>query len=109
MLEIADKPLHEAEAPLRKLKPSEALMIGAALRPQCGGTPFIDGRSCALGAMYEGATGRTDLEDTGQILDWLTEDYWPDMSFWIAEQIWERNDDGESRESIAAWLAEQGL
>lgn len=41
---------------------AEAMRKGAALRPQCFGSYFWQGASCAIGAAYEGATGRANEE-----------------------------------------------
>ena len=43
-----------AVSPTRGLKVSEAIRIGAKIRPQCYGGMFVGFGSCALGAAMEG-------------------------------------------------------
>jgi hypothetical protein len=86
-----------------KLKPSQAIRIGASLRPQCVGYLFADGGSCALGAMYEGFTGKTCY------LPREMRKYFPEFSNWH-ELIINKNDIQKwTREQIADWLEAQGL
>jgi len=94
------------------LKMSAAMRIGAVMRPQCTGEWFFDGRSCALGAAFEGA-GRMN-----EVLSYKREtEAWPysqvaevfGVHYLITDQVYKRNDRGETRESIADWLESQGL
>lgn len=88
------------------LKLSEAIRIGARLRPQqTNGRYMNDGKSCALGAAYEAVTGRYD-ENTG-LIPWFQSQYSRLDMLRIGAAIMLRNDRGESRESIADWL--QGI
>lgn len=98
---------HEA-SPL-KLKFSEAIRIGAKLRPQARGFLFLDGRSCALGAAYEGI-GRKPVEyrtagDYHGQYDVLYERF----GYELCNKVFKRNDAGDTREQIADWLESQGL
>ncbi len=93
--------------PLRTLKVSEAIRIGASLRPQCKGYLFANGGSCVMGAAWEGF-GFTKLldgtmnADGGRLVwDWWRNNGWP--------SVWRENDGGQSREAIADWLEAQGL
>lgn len=92
---------------LRPLKASEALRIGAAIRPQCFGQPFYDGASCAIGAIYEGLTGHyAKLNNWQPVYDYVASAIFPIE----IRSIWFRNDtDRWSREQIADWLEGQGL
>lgn len=103
-----------AEAPLRQLKPSEAMRIGAALRPQGKIFPWTsNGRSCAIGAWWDGM-GYGPFQPTGP-------DGWDAVYMrWHREvgieprEVYCRNDGTEgflphTREAIADWLEAQGL
>ncbi len=102
---------HFEEQKVGKIKLSEAIRIGARLRPQCRAEFFKDGGSCVIGAALEGAG-----------LYWKVMAYkaekrvWP--YHWIRElfpntvsdrEFFVRNDNGETREQIADWLEEQGF
>ncbi len=101
-----------SEAPAKVLKLSDAIRVGAALRPQCTGDLFRSGRSCALGAAYEGATG----EVCGHYDYGLVTKRFPILKGKggdgslnkLGTAIFDRNDSGMSRESIADWLEAQG-
>lgn len=91
------------EQEIAPMKPSTAIRIGAKFRPQCTRYPLRgDGKSCAMGAAYEGATGKTTNDyivifDLFPILGQLRTD------------IWTMNDaQGKTREEIADWLEAQG-
>jgi hypothetical protein len=45
------------ETPAKISRLSEALRIGARLRPQCTNFVFAHGKSCAIGAAYEAVFG----------------------------------------------------
>ena len=85
----------------RKLKPSEAIRIGAALRPQCMNNYFMDGGSCALGAYWEGAGMAGDPPQ-------CPIDGFLDLPGKLANEVWRKNDSGWTREQIADWLEAQG-
>lgn len=101
---------------------SEAILIGAAKRPMCRGRYFEFGgdgiRSCTLGAAYEAVAGKPPasvhfsdrhiaetLESRFPELNKRMED---DARVTLAESIIVKSDDGETRENIAAWLADCG-
>jgi hypothetical protein len=103
----------DAVAPA-KMKLSAAIRIGAKLRPQCTGTFFDGFGSCALGAIMEGS-GLVKAERKLSLLPTRVWTAFPEL-FWgpgdfteLAKKIYERNDSGHSRESIADWLESQGL
>jgi len=89
-----------------KLKPSQAMRIGAALRPQCTKKLFFQGASCALGAMWEGYGN--PYQEGGPELYSLFRDFFP-TDRCLVESIWYKNDfHGWSREQIAEWLESLG-
>jgi|SRR6185436_2646324 len=95
------------------LKFSEAIRIGARIRPQCTGRMFARGRSCALGAAYEAVFGPPpenawDPSDKahwtlGPCLSKLSERFGQSVY-----EVWSKNDHGWTREEIADWLESQG-
>ena len=82
---------------------AEAIRRGAAIRPQCFGVVFSDGKSCALGAAYEGLGG--DYEIPGTLNMHIYSTVWPtgfdfskitvlnDQHYWTREAIADRLDD----------------
>jgi hypothetical protein len=87
------------------LKLSEAMRIGARLRPQGFTAGLVregDGTSCALQAAAEGKTGR--------FLVWTNECARAlGIEEWLMEKIYFLNDvERWSRERIADWLESQG-
>lgn len=107
------------------MKLSDAILKGAQQRPQCFGNlfgtvaPNVLG-SCVLGAAWEGVYGAppTNPDDTLKcseelfaafpVLDRRLDSQFPDRT--LANDLTLRNDrQGQTREVIAAWLAEQGL
>lgn len=116
---VEHKEIGEAqEAPAKVLKLSEAIRIGARIRPQCFGKFFRDGESCALGAAYEAGIGRaleyggfpecfSDLERKFPMIHELVPSVRGGVDRLYME-IAARNDQKESRESIADWLEAQG-
>lgn len=96
----------DAVAPSR-MKLSEAMRIGAKLRPQGFGAPvnrWGDGTSCAMQAAGEGMT-RILARTTHQAAELAG--IAPSI---LCEKIWIMNDVKRlSREQIADWLAAQGL
>lgn len=97
--------LEVTEAPTKTLKLSEALRIGARLRPQCRDVFFINRKSCALGAAYEAITGRYDEH---LMIEALIE-IWPHINGGLAAKIASLNDLGKTREYIADWLEAHGF
>lgn len=86
----------------RKLKPSEAMRLGAKLRPQCRGAYYGINGSCALGALFE-AYG---LRNRAGEINWET----VGLSFGLSQTIAHLNDDERwTREQIADWLESKGL
>lgn len=100
-------PGKSGEAKTKILKPSEAMRIGAAIRPQCARALFMDGKSCANGAIVEAVTGTYGMGyDILRVADWELE---VGMTSELWDQCARRNNSGETRESIADWLESQGL
>ncbi len=86
------------------LKPSQAMRIGARIRPQCGGHYFFKGRSCAIGAWMEGlgvpyvhGAAVVDYPDLARELRVMSKDYFEKYKKTITED----NDSCMSREAIA--------
>lgn len=86
---------------VRPLKLSEAMRIGAKIRPQCAGAWFVKDGSCAIGAVWEATYGTTD---TGFRLVGCVISREYGISDYFLGEIIRRNDSGQSRESIADWL-----
>jgi hypothetical protein len=95
-----------------RIRLSEAIRIGARIRPKCTGVFFRNGGSCAMGAAME-ANGLPYFEGLGnrqEAVDMFPSLFVNMMKYTqLAKEISERNDRGESRESIAAWLESIGL
>ena len=94
------------ESGLTQIKLSEAIRIGARIRPQCVGAFFRNGASCAWGAAWEGAGGeynqRLFIEEIMKkfpAFESLGE---------LRKDIADKNDGGDTREQIADWLEAQG-
>lgn len=89
---------------------SEAIRRGAKLRPQTRVALFADGKSCAIGAAYEGATGKTCAADEyrkvrevfPELFQNTTTGGWELTAF--AREIYGMNDSGQTREAIADWV-----
>lgn len=103
------------EAPAKITKLSEAIRIGAKLRPQGMGFYFSEGRSCALGAAYEAVTGKYHEAGAGtdipNMVDWFSEKF--DMGPSLGSRIVDMNDGNHgqiqrTREQVADWLESQG-
>lgn len=90
----------------KTLRPSEALRIGAALRPQCFNYFFKHGQSCALGAMYEGYGNPYDQHAVCEISKFFKT---LPLDAGIVHYIASMNNAGVTREAIADWLELQGL
>ncbi len=96
-----------------KLRLSDAIRIGARLRPQCVGRLYRYGGSCVIGAAFEGAGWKAEAEkyeakEGSSPWHWLEERF--GVPHAIVDRIWRRNDlCDESRESIADWLQSIGL
>ena len=91
-----------------RLKLSEAIRIGAKMRPkQCRGQFFKDGASCALGAAYEAVHGRQpDTVSPDKASGMLMDVY---LYFEDATGVFILNDTGHTREQIADLLEARGL
>lgn len=84
-----------------------AIRKGAKIRPQAHGDMFFAGRSCALGAAYEGATGLTcansDYHKVTRLFPILGDS--DGKLSELGKHIYRMNDhEGLSREQIADWL-----
>jgi hypothetical protein len=100
--------LEVAEQPANTLKLSEAIRIGARIRPQCRGSFFREGGSCALGAAYEAITGRVLPEYADATSLHGVVPHMRDHNFRFS--IVRKNDgDRWTRERIADWLEAQGF
>ena len=91
------------------MKLSQAIRVGAMYRGQCTGTWFKDGRSCALGAAWEG------LHGYGARQPEKPSDYGNSLMIALGAPpnllgaITNLNDrSGWTREGIADWLESQG-
>ncbi len=103
---LVDKESHVAgKTEARKLKLSEAIRIGAAIRPQAMGDFYNEGGSCVLGAAYE-AIGKK-LRPNSWCYPALQKYFGLDVYF--LGRLADRNNDGETRESIADSLEKEGL
>jgi len=97
---------------------SEAIRVGAGMRPQSRGCPFANGGSCAWGAAAEALGHRYDPSlQTAIAINYVAsrlnlphklvhnEKFGPGC-----DTIWGKNDTGGfTREQIADWLETQGL
>ncbi len=89
------------------LKPSQAIRIGAAMRPQCEGIIFKDGGSCVIGALWEGYGKRNSqyIEDYVKIYAFASR-----VLGNFVNKAWYLNDQKHwTREAIADWLEAKGL
>lgn len=88
------------------LKLSEAIRIGAKLRPQGFGCAFKDGKSCAWGAAWEGIGHPYDIAIS--YVDILgSSDEWSLANFEV-HSVALLNDCNTSREEIADMLEAKG-
>lgn len=88
---------------LGTLRLSTAIRIGSKIRPQCRGSFFRDGGSCAVGAALEAVFGVNDFFDEKVR---SPERVWPGVR-WI--RVYLMNDDSTmTREQIADVLEWQG-
>ena len=91
------------EAPAKVMKLSKAIRIGARIRPQGFGAYFHVGRSCALGAAFEGMKGRP-ANSIGRLI-------WDELGISprLHDRIVDLNDAQHwTREQIADWLEAEG-
>ena len=95
----------KTDAPITKL--STAIRIGSLIRPQCREDYFRDGKSCALGAAFEGFSGKPATFDAvWSPAGWAVKQFGiPDR---VVSDIIIRNDEGWTREQIASQLEAQG-
>jgi hypothetical protein len=101
----------ESGESVKPLKLSAAMRIGAKLRPQGFVDLFGDGKSCALGAAYEGATGKTcEPWGYGKVCEQFPALGTPDGFLSdLGTAVYRMNDQHEmTREQIADWLESQG-
>lgn len=97
---------------------SQAIRIGARLRPQARSCFFYEGKSCALGAAFEAVYGYPNLGCVGFSTRVPCKDIpfsealskaFPELSGNLKREIWQRNDiQRQSREQIADWLEKEG-
>jgi uncharacterized NAD(P)/FAD-binding protein YdhS len=92
------------------LKLSEAIRIGAKLRPQAKKLYCHNGGTCAIGAaahgMYPHLADVRQIEVAAwKVANKLAVDYGRKLT----DEIYYRNDNGQTREQIADWLEAQGL
>lgn len=83
------------------------IRIGAKKRPQCAGRLFKNGASCALGAAYEGLTGKSCATDDYAALYSALPilGKFDGNTTQIVKDIWDMNDSqSKTREQIADWL-----
>lgn len=106
---VETKEAGEVQVEQRKLKLSEAIRIGARLRPQNQGQLFKNGASCAMGAAIEGRGGKL-ISIFDPLPHLLLPELFLDTQLYteLGWKVANRNDAGESRESIADWLESQG-
>ena len=105
--------IEKLEAPAKVLKLSEAIRIGAKLRPQSFGSFFDGEATCAIGAAFEARSGYPS-RDPNKIVVVVPEA----LSLYrgihvglsdIGLKIVQRNDYLDAtREEIADWLEAQG-
>lgn len=95
----------EQPVKLGTLKLSEAIRAGAKLRQQCRDNYYSRGRSCALGAAWEGA-GQPKQYISGIAV--VRHFGLPDDNR-VLSGIIVRNDAGHTREEIADWVEAQGF
>lgn len=110
-IDTSVRPQGEADAVTpSRMKLSTAIRIGAKIRPQCQGRYFKEGGSCALGAAFEGLGGKPfDGDPSWQTKQASAELLLKKIYGNNVGGLWLKNDEGESRESIADWLEAQGL
>ena len=99
------------------MKLSEAIRAGAALRPQAHGEYVINywngpSRTCAIGAAYEGITGKLPDPDWADDLNRVRKTIYKATGAddVLLNTVIQLNDDQyQTREQIADWLEAQGL
>jgi hypothetical protein len=97
--------LEVSETPAKIEKFSTAILVGSCFRPQCSGSYFQDGKSCAIGAAWEAmrmkgrppASCTETVQKMGFIVPWMT-----------VVEAFHMNDAGKSREEVADWLEAKG-
>lgn len=90
-------------------KLSQAIWLGSTFRPQCKYRFYnkLTETSCVLGAAYEAVTGETFAPGKENPYTLLTRRF--KLPKYLCRDLASRNNNGESRESIAADLERQGL
>jgi hypothetical protein len=94
-----------------RIKLSEAIRIGAKMRPKCTSSFFSDDGSCALGAAVEAIGMKSWAESF-----FSRSNCWPyaqtatmfGVTHNIIDRVWQRSDDGQTREQCADWLESIG-
>lgn len=107
--------------PVQPLKLSDAILAGCKIAPRKIGWRFfdVDGSACVMGAAALGAGYRIISSGSfgpGAVWEYLS-NVFPERfhgdrecgDAFISECVHRNNATDESRESIASWLAEQGL
>lgn len=89
------------------LKLSEAIRIGARMRPRGTGFLFAKGLSCALGAAWEGL-GNEPLNVTDPGYEGIYQELYRRHGKDMCRQVLRMNDQGWTREAIADWLESRG-
>lgn len=89
------------------LRLSEAIRVGAKIRPQCTGTSFDGVGSCVIGAAYEAITGKTTPNYGKAWIELSIRGVWPDGL--LPYELHFLNDRGKTREQIADILEARGL
>lgn len=89
----------------RITKLSQAIRIGALLRPQCQGITDGKGGTCALGSAYEAMTGQFPPSTADAA--WFLMEAFPDAEDEVCN-IFPLNDSGWTREAIADKLEAMG-
>lgn len=102
------------------MKLSEAIRLGAMLRPQTTGAIYKHGKSCAWGAAWEAVGGDIEhwIQDGSISSQTICEQYWPELNRKVAHPLVEGewslastieslNDNPHcwTRERIADWVA----
>ncbi len=94
---------------------SEAIRLGAMLRPQCQRNFFVGDGSCAWGSALEAVGLREEVMANTREGFSLVLKTFPIAAHKIPEQrnlplrdvVWLKNDSGETRERIADWVEQE--
>lgn len=94
------------QAPAKVLKLSDYIRIGSKIRPQGRIFMYAHGKTCALGAGYEGLTGRIPLNEDDKHFNFIVSYFGIPRP--LAMECAHKNDAGWTREDIADHLASLG-